>query len=368
MRNLTLALHMLVLGFTLGCTAKKPQPATHLGPVAAAKPSQNPEVPTPVSVAPPARPKPVEVRRPTFESASKARIENGYVTIAWPTGKKALFQLAALTEHEQALLTALAQASPLVKGNNTVATYRPTVAKRITILKNETTGAVETVELIQPSIIHDQGQSPTCQFQALGHMLQIAGYFVDVDQLIAYDRIHLKPGPQTETLQRLTTGEFGFGTDASLAEQAIAAAARRVPEARYHTTSWTETTLQRQQEALTRSTHSTYLRAKVSMLIQADNWEWVRAELRAGRPVLGALVSDYWRVLPPAYFEMHRAPAIASGHAIVIIGFTWDAAQKTGTFKLVNSWQDQSDITTTTADAKDSLYGCFSVSPKGAAD
>jgi hypothetical protein len=55
---------------------------------------------------------------------------------------------------------------------------------------------------------------------------------------------------------------------------------------------------------------------------------------------------------------------MAIGHAIVIHGFTWDEAKQTGTWMLINSWEIAPRISVATTDAKNVLYGCFSIAPR----
>ncbi len=303
--------------------------------------------------------------KPNFEKAAKARIEDNYVVVLWASGKKAIYPVSTLTSDDLAILTAIAEKRPLAKGSGRVEDYHPAEPRKVTIARNERVGDEEIVQLVLPNVVHDQGQTEACQFYALNHALQIAGYFVELDRLMDWQRIPERSYAQRDAYARLFSGEYGCGTSAELAESASAAVARCCPEARCNAVSWDRMTLQTQQKALAQSTKATYLRAKVSAVSQPENWEWIRDELRKGNPVIAGLVSDYWRVLPAAFFEHHRAPAIDSGHAVVVIGFTWNEALKSGTFRLVNSWEDQPEIVVSTEDARESLYGCLSITPKG---
>ncbi len=301
--------------------------------------------------------------KPNFERALKARMEDNYVVVLWATGKKAIYPLSTLSDAETALLEKIAADRPLPRGNGRVEDYH--VPQKVTIVRHERVGDVETVELIPPNVVHDQGHSEDCQFYALNHALQIAGYYVDPERLVSWQKIPEASEAQREAHGRLFGGEYGFGTTAALAEGASGAVARCCPEAKCNAVSWDRRTLKSQQEAIEKSTRQTYLRAKVSVVSQPENWEWMREELRKGKPVVAGLVSDYWRVLPAAFFAHHRAPPIDSGHAVVVVGFTWNETLGTGTFKLVNSWEDQPEIVVSVEDARESLYGCLSITPKG---
>ena len=302
--------------------------------------------------------------KPKFEDADKARIDNGYAKVLFKDGHKAVFPLKTLTDDEQALIQEIATRAPLPAGNAKVETYVPTKKRRVTIVKQEKKGTVETVELNTPSSIRDQGQVPTCQFHALAHALDIAGYFYDVDRLIDYAKVPETTDAQQEALRKLYGGKFGYGTTATLESGAAAAAARLCPQAEYHYVSWAQITRQMQQAALARANPANKAKAYYSVIIQSENWKWVREEIRQGRPVMGALINDYWRILPAEYFETHRAPDMSIGHAIVIHGFTWDETKQTGTFLLINSWEVSPQITVSTVNAKEVLYGCFSIEPK----
>ena len=93
-----------------------------------------------------------------------------------------------------------------------------------------------------------------------------------------------------------------------------------------------------QQDAMEKSTRQTYLRAKVSVVSQPENWEWMREELRKGNPVVAGLVSDYWRVLPAAFFAHHRAPPIDSGHAVEQNGGRLHDENETLSAPVLSSW------------------------------
>lgn len=299
-----------------------------------------------------------------LEDADKARIDGGYAKVQFKDGHRAVYPMKSLTADELAQVQEIATRSPLPASNAKVDTYVPTRKRRETVVKREMNGAVETVELNTPSSIRDQGQVPTCQYHALAHALDIAGYFFDVDKLIHYEKVPETTEAQREAIRKLYGGELGFGTTATLESGAAAAAARLCPQAEYHYVSWAQITRQMQQAALAKANPANKAKAYYSVITQAENWKWVREELRQGRPVMGALINDYWRVLPAEYFETHRAPDMSIGHAIVIHGFTWDEAKQAGTFKLINSWEISPQITVSTTDAREVLYGCFSIEPK----
>ena len=262
-------------------------------------------------------------------------------------------------------MQALAESSPLPAGNTKVESYVPTKPKRVTIMKKETVNGVETVELNTPSSIHDQGQSPTCRYHAFCHALDIAGYFTDVDRIINWERVPETTEPQRTTRQKITGGEYGWGSTALLEGDVADAGARLFPQATYYYMSFTEVNHRMTENALAgANTPEKKLKAYFAGIGQPANWEWVREQLRQGRPVLAVLISDYWRVLPPAFFETHRAPSRDIGHAMVFNGFTWNAAKGTGSFMLINSWEAAPQMTVSLEDAREVLYGSFSIEPK----
>jgi len=300
-----------------------------------------------------------------FDQVEKARIDGNYVKVLFKDGRKGVFPLSALRPDELAEAQALAERSPLPAGNAKVESYKPTKPKRVTIVKQEKVNGVETVELNTPSSIHDQGQAPTCRYYAFCHALDIAGYFTDVDRIINWERVPETTDPQREALRKIENGDNNWGSTALLEGDVAAAGARLFPQATYHYMSFNEVSRRLQQAALAKATTpESKLKSYFAGIGQPANWDWIREQLRQGRPVLAVLVSDYWRVLPPAFFETHRAPSRDIGHAMVIHGFTWDQVKGTGSFMLINSWEAAPQMTVTLEDAREVLYGSFSIEPK----
>jgi len=303
--------------------------------------------------------------RGKFDNATKARIDGNYAKVLFKDGHKGVFPLKDLANEDLAAVTKLAEESPLPAGNTRVESYVPTKAKRVTIVKREMKDGTETVELNTPSSIHDQGQAPTCRYYAFCHALDIAGYFIDVDRIINWQRVPETTDQQREALQKISGGDNGWGSTALLEGDVAAAAARLCPQATYHYISMTEVTQRMEQTALaSANTPDKKLRAYFAGIGQAANWDWIREQIRQGRPVLAVLISDYWRVLPAEYFEKHTAPSRDIGHAMVINGFTWNEAKGTGSFMLINSWEVAPQMTVSLVDAREVLYGSFSIEPK----
>jgi len=304
--------------------------------------------------------------KPKFEGADKARIDGNYAKVLFKDGHKAVFPLNALRPDELAEVQALAVSSPLPAANTKVESYTPTAKpKRVTLLRKEKVNGVETVELQMPSSIHDQGQSPTCRYYAFCHALDIAGYFIDVDRIINWERAPAKGEPEEATLRKLLGGAESWGSTALTQGDVASAAARLFPQATYYAMPLNEVSFRLKEKALAAATTpENKLKAYFAGIGQPANWDWIREQLRAGRPVLAVLISDYWRVLPPAFFENHHAPSRDIGHAMVINGFTWNEAKGTGSFMLINSWEVAPQMTVTLADAREVLYGSFSIEPK----
>ncbi len=307
---------------------------------------------------------PSVLARGKFDNAVKARIDGNYAKVLFKDGRKGVFPLKELANEDLVVLNQLAAESPLPAGNTRVESYVPVKTKRVTIVKKEIKDGVETVELNTPSSIHDQGQAPTCRYYAFAHALDIAGYFIDVDRIINWRRVAETTDAQRAAADRITRGD-GWGTTALLEGDVAAAAARLCPQAAYHAMSFNEVAHRMTETALaSANTPEKRLKAYFAGIGQPANWEWIRGEIREGRPVLAVLISDYWRVLPAEYFEKHPAPSRDIGHAMVIHGFTWNEAKGTGSFMLINSWEVAPQMTVTLDNARDVLYGSFSIEPR----
>ena len=98
---------------------------------------------------------------------------------------------------------------------------------------------------------------------------------------------------------------------------------------------------------------------------KTDAFEWTRAELRKGRPILAAFPREIWQDLPPGFVGQHPWSGGSVGHQIVINGFTWNKETREGTFHIVNSWKELPEFDLKTKAAIGALVIEASLSPKG---
>jgi hypothetical protein len=98
---------------------------------------------------------------------------------------------------------------------------------------------------------------------------------------------------------------------------------------------------------------------------KVDAFEWTRAELRKGRPVLAAFPREIWQDLPPGFVGQHPWSGGNVGHQIVINGFTWNRETHEGTFHIVNSWKELPEFDLKTSAAKGAMDVEQSLSPRG---
>jgi hypothetical protein len=99
---------------------------------------------------------------------------------------------------------------------------------------------------------------------------------------------------------------------------------------------------------------------------ESDPFEWARGELRRGRPILAALPKEIWQALPSGFLASRPWNGGDVGHQIVINGFTWNNETKTGSFHVINSWNELPDFDLSLDAAKNGVVVMeASLSPKG---
>jgi hypothetical protein len=259
---------------------------------------------------------------PKYQGATKARIDGGYAVVVLADGSRAMVPLDSLRAEDREWLTRLSQQSPLARGKSEVRVVKEEVRAKNTIAVSTVVGPLETVQLIPPNISRDQ-IGATCMVYARVHWLDIAGYYVnnvDIYRIINNaDTVH--PWKDTRYYESMERMVMNF-----------------TPRPLVHR--WTP---------------------------QVDAFEWTRAELRKGRPVLAAFPREIWQDLPPGFVGQHPWSGGNVGHQIIINGFTWNRDTREGTFHIVNSWKELPEFDLDTKAALGALVVEQSLSPKGEA-
>jgi hypothetical protein len=196
------------------------------------------------------------------------------------------------------------------------------VKAKNTIAVSTVVGPLETVQLNPPNVFRDQ-IGATCMVYARVHWLDIAGYYVnnvDIYKIINNaDTNH--PWKDSRYYESMANMVMRF-----------------TPPPLIH--NWSP---------------------------KVDAFEWTRAELRKGRPVLAAFPKEIWQDLPPGYVGEHPWSGGNVGHQVVINGFTWNKETHEGTFHIVNSWKGLPEFDLKTEAAKGAMDVEQSLSPKGEA-
>ena len=276
----------LILALLLAACGKKEEPAK-------APPKPAPVAAEPAKPEGPPQPEKGAKAHPTFEGLAAARIDGGYVRMLYQNGRKGLFPVLDLNEADAAWLKDFIAQHPLAPGKSTVVIAK--VEAKKTIVKQETKDGVEAVQLCPPAKLRDQ-IGGTCMFYARVHYLDIAGYPVEDGEI--YRVTNNVPRDEPYLDQNYYVGMLML-----------------------------------------------FARQKPSPLVHFPNgtippFEWARAELRKGRPILSALPENMWLSLPADFLATHRWDGNSKiGHQIVINGFTYNPATKKGSFHLVNSWR-----------------------------
>jgi hypothetical protein len=259
---------------------------------------------------------------PRFQDAIKARIEKGFVAVGFADGTRTMVPVASLGKEDLDWLTELSQRSPLAHGKSEVVVAKTVVPVKKTVQVAKTEGGVETVQLCPPNLLRDQ-LGATCMLYGRVHWLDIAGFYID-----------------TPTLHRLTNS-----TDAD----------HPWTDAKY---------LLGLEQLVTGFTPKPILHRLPPQ--ETDPFEWARGELRKGRPILASFPKEIWQALPPGFIAAHPWGGGSVGHQVVVNGFTWNPATKSGTFHIVNSWSELPEFDLKTEAAKGgAMLLEQSLSPKG---
>ena len=257
---------------------------------------------------------------PKYQDALKARIESGYAIVLLADGSRTMVPLGSLKDEDREWLTKLSEQSPLAHGKSEVKVAKEQVKAKNTIAFSTVAGPVETVQLNPPNVMRDQ-IGATCMVYARVHWLDIAGYYVnnvDIYRIINNaDTDHPWKSPSYSGSMYNLVMNF-------------------TPRPVLH--QWTPKT---------------------------DAFEWTRAELRKGRPILAAFPREVWQDLPPGFVGQHPWSGGSVGHQIVINGFTWNKETREGTFHIVNSWKELPEFDLKTKAATGALVIEASLSPKG---
>jgi hypothetical protein len=257
---------------------------------------------------------------PKYQDALKARIENGYAIVLLADGSRTMVPLGSLKDDDREWLTKLSEQSPLAHGKSEVKVVKEQVKAKNTIAVSTVAGPLETVQLNPPNVMRDQ-IGATCMVYARVHWLDIAGYYVnnvDIYRIINNaDTDHPWKSPSYYPSMYNLVANF-------------------TPRPVLH--EWTPKT---------------------------DAFEWTRAELRKGRPILAAFPREVWQDLPPGFVGQHPWSGGSVGHQIVINGFTWNKDTREGTFHIVNSWKELPEFDLKTKAATGALVIEASLSPKG---
>ncbi|MFA6287733.1 MAG: hypothetical protein WC661_10150 [Opitutaceae bacterium] len=257
-----------------------------------------------------------------LDGVVKARMDKSYAVVVFADGTRAMLPLASLTEEDRAWLANLSAESPVAHGNSVVTVVKTTVTAKQTIVTSAVAGPQETVQLCPPNVSRDQ-IGGTCMLYGRVHWLDIAGYYVDTPAIYKISNNVDKDHPWKDP-------RFHQGI-ASLISGFTPSPVVHSPPAQVD-----------------------------------DPFEWARAELRKGRPILAAFPREIWQALPPGFIAAHPWGGGSVGHQIVINGFTWNKETRKGTFHIINSWQELPEFDLQTDAAKGgALVIEQSMSPKG---
>lgn len=246
-----------------------------------------------------------------FKDAVQARVNGAYIMVVMADGSKSMVPSATLSPEDRDWLLALSKEKPLAGGKSSVVVVAAeTAAKtsaRKTIEVSKTEGPLETVRLCPPNILRDQ-IGGTCMLYARIHYLDIAGYYLSTSE--TYKIINDTPDHAPWLEPRYVAGLTSVFT-------------RHSPKPVRH-----------------------------RLPAHENEFDWARAQLRKGRPLLAAFPREIWQALPPDFVAAHPWNGGPVGHQIVVNGFTWNRETRQGTFHIINSWAELPSFDLTTEAAK----------------
>jgi hypothetical protein len=258
----------------------------------------------------------------SVRGAIMARIDSNYAVVMFPDGRRSLVPLTELKASDRAFLDKLAAEHPLGHGNSKLIVVGTPLQVKKTIEKQSIVGPLETVQLCPPALPREQIGN-TCELYAIVHTMDIAGYYVEVPEIYKIVNMVEASSPKDPWADpRYAPAVFSFPL-------------AHAPRSAIHYPSST-----------------------------MDPFDWARAELRKGHPVLAGFPETIWAALPPKFVAAHEWDGGKVGHAIVINGFTYNKDTKQGTFHIINSWNDLQDFDLTTERARGLLDMQWSMSAK----
>jgi hypothetical protein len=264
---------------------------------------------------------PDEASDPALQDVVMARLEKDYAAVLFANGTRSLIPLKTLSAADRARLATLAAKHPLPRGKSHITTVATTEPEKKTLQVSKTEGAIETVQLCPPNLFRNQTAS-FCALYARVHWLDIAGYYVKTPDLYAIEGLPANPDDPW------TNPKYGPALDSLVASYVPASAIHEPPS-------------------------------------QDNIFDWIRAQVRKGRPVFAALTHEIWQALPPAFIAAHGWDGGKEGHAIVINGFVWNNETHKGSFHLINSWQALFQFDLPVENAEGMLAYPRSLTPKG---
>lgn len=291
---------LLVVLLVSGCGKKKktraPQPATP--PAATQKAPAEDYVPNIAAVS------------PRYHEVTQARFEETQVVMLAANGSRSIAPISGLSPADLAWLKKIARENPLARGKSSIVVVASTELAKKTIQVSKIEGTLETVQLCPPNVIRDQ-IGATCMIYARVHWLDIAGYYLNPADI--YKIINDTPHDRPWLSPRYVAGLNGI-----MENFRSRPLVHNLPG-------------------------------------HEEPFEWARAQLRKGRPLLAALPREIWQALPSGFIAAHPWNGGSIGHQIVINGFTWDSATQKGTFHVVNSWAELMEFDVGTDDVKNGL-------------
>jgi hypothetical protein len=258
----------------------------------------------------------------SLQDVASARVDSTYAVILYNSGKRAMVPLTSLNENDRAWLETFARDHPLGHGNSKVTVVAEEHPVKKTIVKSATEDGMETVQLCNPAVLRDQ-LGNTCQLYAIIHCMDVAGYYVKISDV--YKIVNM--------------------VDASSPKNPWA-------DPRYAPLIFQFPRIYAPWNAIHFPDP------------KQNPFEWARAELRKGHPILAGFPESIWMGLPPAFVAAHEWDGGKEGHAIVVNGFTWNRMTGVGSFHIINSWRDLSEFDLTVEQATGLLIMQWSLSAK----